>query len=61
MLGIGGLEKRRIKSGYIIIWYLNDESNYFAGIVEYTPFVKKLGLITQIRLYQSEKQIELLI
>ena len=43
------------------IWYLNDEFNYFAGIVEYTPFVTKLldSKLDKLGLYQSEKQIEL--
>ena len=35
-------QKDESKSGVKkAIWYLNDESNYFAGIVEYTPFVTK--------------------
>ena len=43
------------------IWYLNDEFNYFAGIVEYTPFVTKLldSKLDKLGLYQSEQQIEL--
>ena len=43
------------------IWYLNDEFNYFAGIVEYTPFVTKPldSKLDKLGLYQSEKQIEL--
>ena len=43
------------------IWYLNDEFNYFAGIVEYTPFVTKLldSKLDKLGLYQSEQLIEL--
>ena len=45
------------------IWYLNDNLIISQVLLEYTPFVTKLldSKLDKLGLYQSEKQIELLI